>query len=145
MLIHPLTPAPVCRATATEVPKTFAVRTSKFIRRKYTQVAIVGLILAGAGVSAYLWNLSEFGEEVDPLIANARETYTCLKCRAEFEFSVADATRLYRREQKVTCPSCGGTAEKANPVYDLGGGTAIHRSDGVAIPTSSPAEKALQD
>lgn len=120
------------------------MRSRKFIRRKYTRVAIAGLILAGAGVSAYLWGQSEF-EEVDPLIANARETYICLKCRAEFEFSVAEATRLYRREQRVTCPRCGGTAEKSSPVYDLGGGTAVHRSDGASVPTTSPAETSPQD
>ena len=79
------------------------------------RLVIVAVLIVGGCVSAYLWIAVGVGRsEVDPVIAEAMESFTCDKCGHVFEMSIGDIIKMRRARGDVLCPDCGEPGARKN-------------------------------
>lgn len=89
-------------------------------RRSLLVVGVIVLLVL-LGISGYYWS-SRSTAEVDTVIAQRTESYTCPHCGNQFELSIEEATTMLRSEQGIICPKCGRSdAEKAHVEIAIGG------------------------
>ncbi|GMU33364.1 MAG: hypothetical protein HS101_00870 [Planctomycetia bacterium] len=88
------------------------------------KVIVPIVLVAGIGLSIYLWSTMDSADAGDKNVMGQTEKYTCNACKQEFQLSVSEARDMLRSRGDIFCPHCGAaSAAKHGVKVNMGGPT----------------------
>lgn len=88
------------------------------------KVVVPIVLVAGIGVSIYLWSTMESADAGDNKVMAIKQDYTCTQCKQPFSLTVDEAREMRRSRGDIFCPHCGAaSAAKKDVKINMGGPT----------------------
>jgi DNA-directed RNA polymerase subunit RPC12/RpoP len=88
------------------------------------KVIVPIVLVAGIGLSIYLWSTMDSADAGDKNIMTQAQKYTCAACKQEFQLTVDESREMRRARGDIFCPHCGAaSAAKHDVKINMGGPT----------------------
>lgn len=93
------------------------------------KVIVPIVLVAGIGLSIYLWSTMDSADAGDKNVMGQSEKYTCNACKQDFHLTVDESRDMLRARGDIFCPHCGAASAAKHGVKINMGGPTIESND----------------